>query len=163
MMAGPAPRPHRGHTSPPRSLPCPKRVEVRPWPQPARGSLASVPGAGQGFAEPGGHGGVGRCEGSTRSEGGRVPEGCSDSSELQLLVSSSSCDGTSMAVFAKQAILGKKSQCKVPGMWQLSPYPAGRSCKWAHWSVQSPSDSSTPWPRLPAPAARCSHKDQKVL
>lgn len=37
--------------------------------------------------------------------------------------SSSSSDGPSMAVSAEQAILGKESQCKVPGMWQPSPQP----------------------------------------
>lgn len=56
MMAGPPPWPHRGHTSPPEVPALPQGGGGGAGAEPSRGSLVSLYGAGQGFAQPSGHG-----------------------------------------------------------------------------------------------------------
>lgn len=164
MMAGPPPRPHRGHTSPPEVPALPQGGGGGAGAEPSRGSLVSLYGAGQGFAQPSGHGrgdaaqtplGV---KGAPPARGTGCPRGAARS-EPQFPVSHPAATTLPWHCLQNGPSLGRKSQCKAPGMWQLSPHPAGRSCKWARWSVQSPSDSSTPWPGLPAPAVQCSQRD----
>lgn len=62
-------------------------------------------------------------EGTTPSKGDRVPEGCSQVRASIPSVSSSS-DDTSVALFAKRAILGKKKS--VQGAWDVAAQPSPR-------------------------------------
>lgn len=149
-MAGP----HRGHLSPPELpvLPCPAGAGGT---EPARGSLASLPGAGQVGSE-------GADAAQTPRVLGRGPgaRGVSEAQSFHFQRPHPAATALPWQWVQNRPSLGRRSQRKVPGMWQLSPFPAGRSRKWIHWAVQSPSDSSTPWPRLPALPVRCSQNDE---